>query len=506
MLRSSFGSFTKILLISLMNFFGIFAAGAFAGQHNWAFTFATTVSLVVLNYVYLIKQIVAWKYVLPGVLFLLLFHAYPALLSGYVSMTNHSNGHMLPKSDAIQVILDNSFVSDANIPPFKMQIAKKANSDISIMVLIGADKEVFIGSLSGLKSIPSSNFTFDKSGLLSNLQGYRILSKSEIGFESLDSLSAKYGENSIVKPIDLDYAEVNSRTLTYDEVTGTITEIKTGKIFRPNKTGSMVSSDGTALTPGWQEFIGFSNYLTFFKDPKYSTPLVRVISWTVANAILSLFLAFFLGFFLTLVMNFEKFKAKRFYQTFFIIPFAAPFTLMILVWKGLLQEKSGLVNTLFGTSIDWLGDPWIARGIVLLVEVWASFPYMVLITTAAISSISKEIIQAAEVDGASTRQIFKFIQLPLTLKSIAPILVTSFSGAFSGFAIIYLLTQGGPTFSDTSGVAGATDILISYTYKLAFYGGESNNYGLASAASIINFIFIAIISVSAFKQAKQLDN
>ena len=506
MLRSSLGSFTKILLISLMNFFGIFAAGAFAGQHNWAFTFATTVSLVVLNYVYLIKRIVAWKYVLPGVLFLLLFHAYPALLSGYVSLTNHSNGHMLPKSDAIQVILDNSFISDENIPPFKMQIAKKANSDSSNMVLIGADKEVFIGSSLGLKSIPSSNYTFDNSGLLSNLQGYKLLSKSEIPFESLDSLSAKYGENSIVRPIDLDYAEVSSRTLTYDEATGTITEIKTGKIFRPNKTGSMVSSDGTALTPGWREFIGFSNYLTFFKDPQYSKPLVRVISWTVANAVLSLVLAFFLGFFLTLVMNFEKFKAKRFYQTLFIIPFAAPFTLMILVWKGLLQEKSGLVNTLFGTSIDWLGDPWIARGIVLLVEVWASFPYMVLITTAAISSISKEIIHAAEVDGASSRQIFKFIQLPLTLKSIAPILVTSFSGAFSGFAIIYLLTQGGPTFSDTSGVAGATDILISYTYKLAFYGGESNNYGLASAASIINFILIAIISVSAFKQAKQLDN
>jgi arabinogalactan oligomer/maltooligosaccharide transport system permease protein len=506
MLRRSLGLFTKILLISLMNFFGIFAAGAFAGQRNWAFTFATTASLVLLNYVYLIKRIVAWKYVLPGVLFLLIFHAYPAALSGYVSLTNHSNGHMLLKSDAIRVIVDDSYMPNEDIPPFKMQIAKKANSDTSIMVLIDAGKEVFIGSESGLKLVPAMDFSLDESGGVSQLEGYRILRASDVDFDLLESLSAKYSEDSVVKPIGLDFAEVRTKTLNYDKESDTITEIETGKIYRPNKTGSMVSSDGSMLIPGWREFVGFSNYLTFFNDPNYSKPLVRVISWTVANAVLSLLLAFFLGFFLTLVMNFEKFKAKRFYQTLFIIPFAAPFTLMILVWRGLLQEKSGLVNTLFGTSIDWLGDPWIARGIVLMVEVWASFPFMVLITTAAISAISKEIIQAAQVDGASSRQIFNLIQLPLTLKSIAPILVTSFSGAFSGFAIIYLLTQGGPTFSDTSGVAGATDILISYTYKLAFYGGESNNYGLASAASIINFIFIAIISVSAFKQAKQLDN
>ena len=505
-MRSSLGFLTKILLISLMNFFGIFAAGAFAGQRNWALTFATTASLVVLNYVYLVKRIVAWKYVLPGVLFLLLFHAYPAALSGFVSLTNHSNGHMLLKPDAIRVILDDSYMPNENIPPFKMQLIKKVTDEITLMALISKNKSVFIGSDSGLKSVPARDFALDESGGLIRLKGYRILKVADIDYDLLDTFSVKYGENSVVKPIDLDFAEVRTRTLEYDEESDTITEIETGKIYRPSRTGNMVSSDGSVLIPGWREFVGLSNYMTFFQDPRYSTPLVRVVSWTIANAILSLLLAFFLGFFLTLVMNFEKFKAKRFYQTLYIIPFAAPFTLMILVWRGLLQEKSGLVNTLFGTSIDWLGDPWIARGVVLMVEVWASFPFMVLITTAAISAISKEIIQAAQVDGASSRQIFSLIQLPLTLKSIAPILVTSFSGAFSGFAVIYLLTQGGPTFSDTSGVAGATDILISYTYKLAFFGGESSNYGLASAASIINFFIIAIVSVSAFKQAKQLDN
>jgi arabinogalactan oligomer / maltooligosaccharide transport system permease protein len=97
------------------------------------------------------------------------------------------------------------------------------------------------------------------------------------------------------------------------------------------------------------------------------------------------------------------------------------------------------------------------------------------------------------------------VTLPLLLVVVAPLLIASFAFNFNNFNNIYLLTAGGPAAGDQS-LAGATDILISYTYKLSFATGKGGAYGLASAVSILIFFIVATISAVSFWRTKALEN
>jgi arabinogalactan oligomer/maltooligosaccharide transport system permease protein len=208
-----------------------------------------------------------------------------------------------------------------------------------------------------------------------------------------------------------------------------------------------------------------------------------------------------------------------------VLPYAIPAFISILVWAGLLNDQFGAINSLlhnfghlydtilswFGIhqthtfAIPWLQNPWWARVSVLLVNLWLGFPYFFLVCTGALTSIPADLTEAAAVDGATPRQSFRKITLPLLLVAVGPLLVASFSYNFNNFTMIYLLTGGGPIVNPKS-VAGATDILISYTYKLSFTAGKGQQYGLASAVSILIFFMIAGFSVLAFRRTRVLED
>jgi len=105
----------------------------------------------------------------------------------------------------------------------------------------------------------------------------------------------------------------------------------------------------------------------------------------------------------------------------------------------------------------------------------------------------------------STAAQFTELILPLLLVSVAPLMIASFAFNFNNFNNIYLLTQGGPAMGD-SPIAGATDILISYTYKIAFQAGSGAQYGLAAAVSIFIFFIVAGISAISFWRTRTLED
>jgi arabinogalactan oligomer/maltooligosaccharide transport system permease protein len=137
------------------------------------------------------------------------------------------------------------------------------------------------------------------------------------------------------------------------------------------------------------------------------------------------------------------------------------------------------------------------------VNLWLGLPYMFLISTGALQAIPSELQEAARVDGARNWQVFRLVNLPLLLVALTPLLIASFAFNFNNFNNIYLLTGGGPAV-EGSNVAGATDILISYTYKIAFAAGKGNDYGLAAAVSIIIFFIVGTISAISFSRSKAL--
>src|SRR5260370_14493526 len=173
--------------------------------------------------------------------------------------------------------------------------------------------------------------------------------------------------------------------------------------------------------------------------------------------------------------------------------------------QGLHNDGFGGVKPAFHISTPWLFAPTWARVSVILVSVWLTVPYFFLISLGALQSIPSELTEAARVDGGGAWQVFRRVTLPLLLVAVAPLMIASFAFNFNNFNNVYLLTGGGP-YNGASSIAGNTDILISYTYKLAIASGKGSDYGLASAVARIIFFLVARLSAISFWETKSLEN
>lgn len=240
------------------------------------------------------------------------------------------------------------------------------------------------------------------------------------------------------------------------------------------------------------QFVGLKNFYKILGSSELGT-FLRVAVWTVAWAFFSVLFSALVGLFLAIPLNREDLWGAKFYRTLFIVPWAIPAFISVLMWQGLLNTSSGAVNAVLGTigigAIPWLNDPEWARFSVLMVNVWLGYPFMMTICLSALQSIPKSVYEAADIDGASSWLQFKSITLPLLRASLIPVLISNFAFNFNQFTAIYLLTKGGPVVPGSE--AGATDILITYSYKLAF---DLYQYGIACAYAIIIFVVVAGVS------------
>jgi arabinogalactan oligomer / maltooligosaccharide transport system permease protein len=222
-------------------------------------------------------------------------------------------------------------------------------------------------------------------------------------------------------------------------------------------------------------------------------------------AALTVLLSFALGLFLAIALDKRGMRFQRVYRSALVIPYAIPAILSLLVWQGLLNDEFGVVNHIFHIHVPWLFDANWARVSVILVSVWLTFPYFFLVSMGALQSIPGELYEAARVDGGGGWQVFRKVTLPLLLVAVAPLMIASFAFNFNNFNNIFLLTTGGPPVNGNS-TAGATDILISYTYKLALQTGQGHDFGQASAITIIIFFIVAGMSAVMFTRTKALEN
>jgi ABC-type sugar transport system permease subunit len=170
----------------------------------------------------------------------------------------------------------------------------------------------------------------------------------------------------------------------------------------------------------------------------------------------------------------------------------------------------GIVSTTIedvtGWSPPFLTDPGWAKFAVILVNLWLTYPYFMLVCSGALQAIPTAIYEAAEVDGANTRQKFLSLTLPLLLVSVGPLLIASFTFNFNNFLLIEGLQRGGPPMIGTSAPpVGHTDNLISYTFRFAFGAGGTRDYGFASAIAIIIFIVVGVITLIQFRLTKRLE-
>ena len=321
----------------------------------------------------------------------------------------------------------------------------------------------------------------------------------------ITALRFPLGDGSFAAPQGSDVAARLIQNVFYDPATDQLEDRELGIIYIDNGNGNFVAKDDptSRLDPGWRTFSGVDNFRSLLFDERLRDPFIKVFIWTIAFAFLSVCTTFALGMALALALD-APIKFRRFYRGFLILPYAIPSFMSILIWRGLFNKEYGAINTLLGLNIDLFDSPWLARFAVIFVNLWLGFPYMYLIGSGALQSIPKELEEAASIDGASEKQSFYTIKLPLLLQILGPLLIASFAFNFNNFNIIYLLTGGGPTNAVEGEVAGATDILISYAYKTAF-GSNIQDLGLSSAISMVMFVIVGSLSMYTLKKSKVME-
>ncbi|POH64516.1 MULTISPECIES: ABC transporter permease subunit [Cryobacterium] len=489
----------KVVLLAMLDAIGAFAVFTLITLDQVVIGIILAAVVIVLNIIYLKRDMLPAKYLAPGLIFLVVFQVLVVVYTGYIAFTNYGDQHNSTKQDAIEQIIRTAQGRVPDSPQYGVNVYRQG--DRLALLVEDPDGELLFGtSEQPLETVDAAP------------DGWTELTLADVVQRQADVLavvvpiSDDLNDGSLRTP-DGSSAYVFASALEYDETTDTFTDTATGGTYADDGEGTFRSSDGAALNPGWRVFIGADNFAQAFTNDQLRDPLLRVIVWTFAFAFLSVALTFAVGVFLALVFNHPRVRGRKIFRAILILPYAFPVFLSGLVWAGMLNTEFGFINQTFfaGADIPWLADPWLARISVLVVNLWLGFPYMFLVCTGALQSLPDDVIEAARVDGARAWRIFRSIKLPLMLVSIAPLLIASFAFNFNNFNVIYMLTRGWPRFTDTTLDIGATDLLITVVYKVAFGGGGGRDYGLASAFAILIFIIVAVVSIVSFRRTRSLE-
>lgn len=497
----------KILLLAVVDAIALYAVFVLVGQHEWLVLGLVVAVTVLVNYIYFSRKRVPAKYLTPGIIFLIIFQVFTLLYTGYIGFTNYGTGHNGTKDQAISSLLASAQERVEDSATYPVTVVEQFGT-YGLLVTDPESGEALLGTAEQPLQEVDAEFA---SGQAVSVDGWTTLPLAKVFTlsEQLEKLSVQFSEDpndGALRAPDGQKGYLYVSTLEYDADADTITDTTSGVVYSDTGEGAFAAEDGTELLPGWQTTVGFDNFVRAVSDESIRGPLISVTIWTFVFALLSVATTFFLGLLLALVFNNTRMRFRNGYRIILILPYAFPAFLSALVWAGMMNESFGFINQVIfgGAEIPWLTDPTLAKVSVLLVNLWLGFPYMFLVCMGALQGIPEDVNEAAVMDGANPWQVFRRIKLPLLLVTVAPLLISSFAFNFNNFNLIYMLTKGGPRFDDVSIPVGHTDILISMVYKVAFTG-QTRDYGLASAFTILIFIVVATISIISFRKTKALE-
>ena len=255
-------------------------------------------------------------------------------------------------------------------------------------------------------------------------------------------------------------------------------------------------------------WIGLDNFVTILgSGSTISKTFWPILGWTITWAVFATVLNYIGGILLALLINRKGVKFKGFWRTIFVLSIAIPSFVSLLIMKTMLQPD-GAVNVLLKSwgviqeSIPFLTNATLAKVTIIVVNLWIGIPYTMLITSGILMNIPADLYEAARVDGANARVMFRKITMPYVLFVTTPYLITQFIGNINNFNVIYLLSAGGPSTLDYY-QAGKTDLLVTWLYKLTV---TSKDYCYASAIGIIVFVISAIFSLITYRRTSAYNN
>jgi maltose/maltodextrin transport system permease protein len=449
-------------------------------------------------YIFTTKKNGHLKFLYPGLVTFFVFMILPIIFTIYISFTNLKTGHFLTLEETKNILLEEVIIS-ADKKSYYYKINK--HNEIYTMDV----------DIEGVKH--SAQFNLNDNNLEYALRPSE--SSADLHFESYKVFKILEKLKKLVFYLPSGKELKVHRTNLLLNLKPRYTLLKSAgeddslkdntdnAVYKPNLKSGYYESEGKNLIPGFYVNVGLSNFLDLINNESISSSFLRVFIWTLIWSFTTVLLTFVFGMFLAILLNEKSLKLKKVYRILFIIPYSVPFFISILIFRGMLNKDFGVVNEMLSTfgiaPLSWLETPLMAKISCLMVNLWLGFPYMFLVTTGILQSIPESIYEAAKLDGASKWITFNKLTLPLLMTGVGPLLIGSFAFNMNNFVGIYLLTGGGPPIAGAASSVGSTDILISYTYRLAFEGGSGQDFGLASAIALCIFFIITVLTMLNFK-------
>jgi maltose/maltodextrin transport system permease protein len=450
----------------------------------------------------------AWRYLFPGVLAMLLFVAFPLVYTVQIGFTNYSASNLLSEDRARGYLLEQVEVSEARAYEFSLH----ADGDKVRMVLTpkveGASSIRFASAPMSLVAAKTESVSMQPLALDAPLAAPYNLRQVIANRDALRALRLTLPDQSVLVYAGLREFAV-FEPLWQAQSGGALKRVNDGAVYQPNRdTGYFEDAQGDRLQPGFKVGVGLANYARLFGDADMRGPFVSIFIWTVVFAGLTVLFSTAIGMTLAVVLNWEALKYRTLYRTLLFLPYAVPGFISILVFKGLFNQNFGEINAIldavFGVKPAWFADPTLAKTMILIVNTWLGYPYIMVLCTGLIKSIPADLYEASAIVGAKPLTNFFRITAPLIVKPLTPLLISAFAFNFNNFVLISLLTDGRPDYLNTKLPAGTTDILVSYTYRIAFTDAGAN-FGLAAAISTVIFFLVAILSLVNLKLTQSKD-
>ena len=234
-------------------------------------------------------------------------------------------------------------------------------------------------------------------------------------------------------------------------------------------------------------FVGLENYMYILSDEKF----VQAIFNTVWFVLLTVPISKVLGFFLALLAN-KKRKTSIFYETSFAIPMAMASSVTAMIFQLLYVPSLGFINGFFGIDVQWLTDPKVALIAIAIIQIWLSTGYAFIFMLSAVRSVPDDLIESADLEGATPFRKLISIYLPITSPTMFYLIITDLAYSMMMMGLVNILTDGGPF--------GATQTIMQYVYKQL---SATGNYTNANPAAIIAFVMTFIVTMLGFAWEKK---
>ncbi|WLD58378.1 maltose ABC transporter permease MalF [Salinispirillum sp. LH 10-3-1] len=513
----------------------------------------------VIAFVYLNPNIYVARYLIPGFAFIALFSVFPLVYTIMLSFTNYSSSNLLNYERAKSVLMSRTFLEEGSSHPFEIHAADGGQFRLVIergnQFYASEPVRLSEGQEAGSQRVQMEPINYSELGtepaalreVLANRAGLQALSAEIDGYSPMSYSGPRaFGTlRSLYVPVEGDSERlVNQRTnmviepdfsrgffyqvtpqrddILHDfsiladvrdnqastENLRVLTQVNRSDLqanFRDYQAELERGLREYRVVPGFQVNTGMANYKRIFLEDGMLKPFMKIFTWTVIFSSFTVFATYLLGLVLACLLNWKLVKGTTLYRVLMILPYAVPAFISIQIFKGLFNQNFGEINiileALFGIKPTWFTDPVLAKVMILITNLWLGYPYMMILGLGMLQSISDDLYEAATLEGSGVINNFVKITLPLVSKPMIPLLISAFAFNFNNYLLIRLLTNGGPNIIGANPLAGETDLLISYAFRLAF-GDAQNEYALGAAIGGLIFLLIAALSMFYIRYAK----